>query len=48
MVQWFNTADRRWVTLWEAPERDWRDHLGRIIFRDLPGGKRVVLPVAGL
>jgi len=46
MVQWFNTASRRWETLWEAPEKDWRD--GRVIFRDLPNGKRVMLPVAGL
>jgi hypothetical protein len=47
MLQWFNTVSRRWVTLWEAPEDDWRNHLGRVIVRDLPGGKRVALPVAG-
>jgi len=46
VLQWFNTTRRRWETLWEAPEENWSDNLGRIVFRDLPNGKRVVLPVS--
>ncbi len=48
VVQWFDAANRRWLTIWSAPGNDTRRHLGRIVIRDLPSGKRVVLPVAGL
>ncbi len=49
IVQWLNTSIHRWETLWEAgPKDNWRNHVGRIIIRDLANGKRVVLPVAGL
>ena len=48
VVQWFDAANRRWLTIWSAPGNNTRLHLGRIVVRDLPGGKRVVLPVAGL
>ncbi len=45
MVQWFNTANRRWETLWEGTEKEWRD--GRLILRHLPNGKDVMLFVEG-
>ncbi|MBT8078843.1 MAG: hypothetical protein KJO31_09690, partial [Gammaproteobacteria bacterium] len=50
LVQWFNPGKDVWVTLWQSePEENWyRDHLGRTVIRDLPNGKRIVLPVAGL
>ena len=48
VVQWFDAANRRWLTIWSAPGNNTLLHLGRIVVRDLPGGKRVVLPVAGL
>ena len=50
MLQWFNSERDEWVTLWESgPRQSWNEnHLGRTIIRDLPNGKRVVLPVAGL
>lgn len=49
MVQWFNTSAARWETLWESGANDsWRDHIGRIIIRSLPNGKRIALPVGGL
>ena len=50
LVEWFNSDRSEWVTLWQAgPKENWnRHHLGRMIIRDLPNGKRIVLPVAGL
>ncbi|MDX1518352.1 MAG: kelch repeat-containing protein [Woeseiaceae bacterium] len=50
MLQWFNSEREEWVTLWESgPRQSWNEnHLGRTVIRDLPNGKRVVLPVAGL
>lgn len=49
MVQWFDTSSARWETLWESGSNDnWRDHVGRIIIRELPNGKRIALPVEGL
>lgn len=49
-VEWFNADRNEWVTLWQAgPGENWsRYHLGRTVIRDLPNGKRIVLPVAGL
>lgn len=49
IVQWFNPDKRRWETLWEAVQGENSSlHIGRLIVRQLPNGKRVVLPVAGL
>lgn len=48
IVQWLDTAQNRWETLWQIARGDnWRDHIGRIIVRTLPNGKCVVLPVGG-
>lgn len=47
-VEWFNTATRQWEVLWRAePKDNWRDHLGRVIVRQLTNGKVIVLPVDG-
>lgn len=47
-LEWFNAAANRWEVLWWAdPYDNWRDHLGRVIVRQLANGKRVVLPVEG-
>jgi len=49
MVQWYNADENRWESVWEAdPNDEWRDHLGRIVFRQLSNGKRVAVPVGGL
>ncbi|MBK7685814.1 MAG: hypothetical protein IPJ25_07195 [Rhodocyclaceae bacterium] len=46
IVQWLSAAEKRWQILWEAgPGQNWRAHTGRVIVRQLPNGKRVVLPV---
>ena len=42
-VQWLNTADRRWQTLWEQAYLP--SAATRLIFRDSPKGRRVVLAV---
>jgi hypothetical protein len=47
MLQRWNRGTRRWVTLWEAPENTWQDHLGRMIVREIAPGRRVVLPIGG-
>lgn len=48
-LQWFNSATRRWETLWQStPQQNWRDNVGRIIIRQLANGKRVMLPVADI
>jgi len=48
-LQWFNSAMRRWETLWQSPpQQNWRDNVGRIIIRQLANGKRVMLPVADM
>ena len=48
VTQWLNTQTKQWETLWESKLKDnSSDHLGRIIFRQLANGKRVVLPVHG-
>jgi hypothetical protein len=48
-LQWFNSATRRWETLWQStPQQNWRDNVGRILIRQLTNGKRVVLPVADM
>lgn len=48
-VVWFNSATRGWELLWSAASADnWRDHVGRIIVRQLANGKVVVLPVDGV
>ena len=47
-VVWFNSASRRAEVLWRAAATDnWRDHVGRVIVRQLVNGKRVVIPVEG-
>lgn len=48
MVQWYNSTQARWETLWEITPTDkgYRTNRGRIIIRDLPNGKRIALPVA--
>lgn len=47
-VEWFNTTTRQWEVLWQAgPKDNWRDHVGRMIVRQLSNGKVVVLPVNG-
>lgn len=50
MVLWYNSANARWETLWEDEYADkgYRVNLGRIIIRDLPNGKRIVLPISGI
>lgn len=47
-IEWLNTATGRWEALWWANTYDnWRDHLGRLIVRQLANGKKVLLPVDG-
>lgn len=47
-VEWFNTESQQWELLWQAgPNDNWRDHVGRVIVRQLSNGKAVVLPVNG-
>lgn len=49
LLQWYDSGNRRWVTLWEAPANtNWREHLGRVIVRELANGKRLVIPVEGM
>jgi hypothetical protein len=49
ILQWFDSAKREWVTLWQAdPKSNWRENVGRIVTRTLANGKRVVIPVEGL
>lgn len=48
-VEWYNSATGKWEVLWQAkPGDNWRDHLGRLIVRQLANGKTVVLPINGL
>ena len=48
LVLWRDTIENRWVELWRvAPGDNWRHHIGRIIVRGLPNGKRIVMPVGG-
>lgn len=47
-LEWFNAASGRWEVLWWADTYDnWRDHVGRLIVRQLANGKKVILPVDG-
>jgi hypothetical protein len=47
-VLWLDTEHKRWETLWQIPTGDnSRFHIGRIIVRSLPNGKRIVMPVGG-
>ena len=47
-LEWFNATTGRWEALWWAnPYDDWRDHVGRLIVRQLANGKKVILPVHG-
>lgn len=47
-VEWFDATAGQWRVLWTAGRDDnWRDHVGRVIVRELANGKRVVLPVEG-
>lgn len=48
ITQWLNPQTKQWETLWESKLEDSSSlHVGRIIFRQLANGKRVVLPVHG-
>lgn len=47
-LEWFNATTARWEALWWAnPYDNWRDHVGRMIVRQLANGKKVILPVNG-
>jgi len=49
LLQWFDTAAKHWVTLWQAPANsNWRDHQGRVVVRKLGNGKLLAIPVEGL
>jgi len=46
LLQWFNTEEKRWDTVWEAEKNDnSRDNEGRVIFRHLANGKQLLLPL---
>ena len=47
LLQWYDAAHKRWVTLWEAPPHsNWREHQGRVILRELDGN-RLLIPIEG-
>jgi hypothetical protein len=47
-LQWFDAKEKQWVTLWQEKDFTPMSDRGRVIIRQLPNGKRLVIPMEGL